>query len=309
MTEGRTPEEAGSDVALARESLMGLGARIWTTHLRTVVWLVWRLWQRQEQLYRELGALAAALAVMAGCLLFVLALVLGIAYFPQAKPDAVMIAWTWLIAVFVFIRVIDALRRLQQGDGLPLDNLLHLPFSLHQAFLLNFAAPAGVRLMARLMDVADAAARTIGGWFPRGADGLRKSAVHPGQFTRPELDRLSSETPAVHVAFVRTHSNENVGAEDYRGDGADRVAEVIAAELARRIPEERWGVEGILRGAERVEVVNRFDAALADRHLALWTVSWPQTIRLGSPWPEGETPTTLCVSIDGVDEILTEETP
>ena len=130
-------------MALARESLMGCGARIWTTHLRTVVWLVWRLWQRrwqrQGQLYRELGALAAALAVMAGCLLFVLALVLGIAYFPQAKPDAVMIAWTWLIAVFVFIRVIDALGRLQQGDGLPLDNLLHLPFSLHQAFLLNFA--------------------------------------------------------------------------------------------------------------------------------------------------------------------------
>ena len=196
------------------------------------------------------------------------------------------------------------------------------------------------------MDVADAAAETIGGWFPRGKDGLRRSAVHPGAFTTRELERLSTETPAVLIAFLRTRANENAGDEDWmgegdgfaaeppvallsparrdveaeysaavvargqgRGDEAERVAEAIATELARRIPEQRWGFrekhpETVIQPATHVELENRFDQRLAEKHMALWTVGWRQKVRIGSPWPEGATPTTLCISIDGVEEIV-----
>ena len=124
------------------DSLVGRNTSIWTTHLRTVAWLCWLLWQRrwkrQGSLNRDLGVLAAFLAVVAGCLSFVLALGLGWAYLPGADPDAVLLAWAGLIAAFVFMRLIGVAEALRQGEGLPLDNLLHLPFSLHQVFLLNF---------------------------------------------------------------------------------------------------------------------------------------------------------------------------
>ena len=184
--------------------------------------------------------------------------------------------------------------------------------------------------MTLLMDVADAAATTVSGWFPEGT--LRHVGVHAGSFTEKELDRLSSATPAIYLALIRTHDNDNAGAEDWSegdaavelppvrltdpalrdvvaeyvasvvarpegtGKGADRVAEAIATELLRRVPEQRWGLTG-LNGATRVRLQNRFNQALAERQLALWTVEWRQEIRLGSPWPAGQTPTTLCVSV------------
>ena len=195
--------------------------------------------------------------------------------------------------------------------------------------------------MARLMDVADAAAAAISGWFPAGE--LKRSGVHQGPFTERELERLSSLTPGVHISVLRTEGNENAGGEDWRGEGdglaeeppvrlvsparrdveamfmasvvarprgrgesADRVAEAIAAELLRRVPEERWGLPGV-QGATAVVLRNEFDAALAARGMALWTVSWRQEIRLGSPWPEGAAPDALCVSVnDDAHEALEE---
>ena len=188
--------------------------------------------------------------------------------------------------------------------------------------------------MALLMDVADAAAETIGRWFPTGT--LRHVGVHAGSFTEKELGRLSSATPAIYLAFIRTHDNANAGEEDWfeaLGDGgvqlppvrltdpaqrdvvaeyvasvvarsegagksADRVAEAIGTELVRRVPEQRWGLTAGLQGATQVKLHNRFNRALAERQLALWVVEWRQEVRLGSPWPAGDTPTTLCVSVN-----------
>ena len=87
---------------------------------------------------RDLASLAAFLAVAAGCLSFVLALVLGWVHLPQAGHGTTLIAWGGLIAAFVFMRLFGVFGSLQQGEELPLDNLLHLPFSLHQVFVLNF---------------------------------------------------------------------------------------------------------------------------------------------------------------------------
>ncbi|MDE0451749.1 MAG: hypothetical protein OXI90_08270 [Gammaproteobacteria bacterium] len=141
MTGGRKPDLVRTAAALLPES-RGREAWVWPVHLRTVVSLCWRLgrrrWERQGSLMRDLASLAAFLAVVAGCLSFVLALALGWAHLPQAGHGTALLAWGGLIAAFVFVRLFGVFGSLQQGEGLPLDNLLHLPFSLHQVFVLNF---------------------------------------------------------------------------------------------------------------------------------------------------------------------------
>lgn len=204
--------------------------------------------------------------------------------------------------------------------------------------------------MAALMDVADAAAAEIAAWFAPRA--LRHVGTHPGAFTERELDRLSSATPAVYVSLLRTDGNANAAQEDWTGGdgggvevppfdagpparrdvtahymasvvarpqdgkaGADRVAEGVAAELLRLVPERRWrDGERALRAddadfalpdavgpAERVEMRNEFNQALAQKHMALWTVSWQQQVRLGAAGPAGQFPATLCVRANGGD--------
>ncbi len=87
---------------------------------------------------RDLARLAAFLAVVAGCLSFVIALALGWAHLPQAGHDTALLAWAGLIGAFVLCSLLGVSGSLQQGEKLPLDNLLHLPFSLRQVFVLNF---------------------------------------------------------------------------------------------------------------------------------------------------------------------------
>ena len=104
--------------------------------------------------------------------------------------------------------------------------------------------------------------------------------------------------------------------------GADRIAEAIVAELLRRIPEQRWKAGAALvresdadfalpplGPAERVEGRNEFSPALAAKHMALWTVTWAQWVRLGEPIPNVDLPTTLCVRANGGDDemLLMEE--
>jgi len=129
------------------------------------------------------------------------------------------------------------------------------------------------------------------------------------------LDALSSVTPAVHLAVLATHGNGNDGGEDERpGDSdvpegtrpgrrvleveyvatvlaraehrdldGDRVAGALAEILLRRIPEERWGLDG--GGGAQVRARNTYSQALAERGFAVWTVGWRQSLRLGTSWP------------------------
>ena len=125
------------------ESGMDAALSTWAAHLRTVVWLRWKLWQRrwhrEGRWLRGLGVLATGLAVVTGCLSFLLALGLGIFLLPKAEPFIVLITWVMLLVILVVFRVSGVVASLQRGEGLPLENLLHLPFAPHQVFLLNFA--------------------------------------------------------------------------------------------------------------------------------------------------------------------------
>lgn len=134
---------AGLNAAKMPESGTDGELSTWAAHLRAVVWLRWKLsqrrWHRKGRWLRGMGVLAAGLAVVMGCLSFLLALGLGVFLLPKAEPVVVLITWGVLIVFFVAFRLCGVITSLQRGEGLPLDNLLHLPFASHQVFLLNFS--------------------------------------------------------------------------------------------------------------------------------------------------------------------------
>ena len=148
--------------------------------------------------------------------------------------------------------------------------------------------------MARLLEVGDAAAKRIGEWLAE----LKVSELHPGPYTEQELERVSTSTPAIHIAFTMTRANESTG--DGRRDvkaeymasiltrsagkdrSADREAERIGTELLRLVPHEQWGLRGLM-GAEDVQLQNAFNSGIAGKGMALWRLTWSHVLRLGEP--------------------------
>ncbi len=111
-------------------------------HLRTVVWLRWRLFVAQvgrmglvSQVLLAIVAIGAVLLSLSG---FVTALTLGCVLMPGADPWAVMIAWDVLCLLFLFLWAIGFMSELQRSEPISLDKLLHLPLSLRGAFLVNY---------------------------------------------------------------------------------------------------------------------------------------------------------------------------
>ena len=84
------------------------------------------------------GVLAVILAIPAGTLIFLVALGLGILLLPNASPNQVLLAWAFLCFTFFVVKFAGVVFSMQRDEDLPLQNLLHLPISLHQVFLLNF---------------------------------------------------------------------------------------------------------------------------------------------------------------------------
>ena len=173
--------------------------------------------------------------------------------------------------------------------------------------------------------VVDAAER-ISGWV----DGLKRCEPRSGPFRTEELKRFATSTPAIYVSFLRTHGVRAAG--DGRQDaecellasiltrsaGAERggwvQASAIAAFLALRIPHERWWPDALPgeartpRGpAEEVVLRQGYSIELEAIGLALWTVAWRNTVRLGLPEAPGTTPHTLCVTVNDDGPVPLEE--
>lgn len=112
------------------------------THLRTFVWLRWRLAVNQ---IRQSGRGGAAVAtIFTGLMLGggVIGLLGGFAvgFVPlrTASPRAVMVIWDAAIAGFLFFWIVGLISELQRSDVLSLDRFLHLPVSPTGVFLINF---------------------------------------------------------------------------------------------------------------------------------------------------------------------------
>ena len=112
------------------------------THLKTFVWLRWRLAVNQM---RRSGPAGAAVSVIFTALMVagaVVGLLIGLAIgmFPlrTASPRVVMVIWDGAIVGFLFFWMIGLISELQRADALSLDRFLHLPVSPTGVFLINY---------------------------------------------------------------------------------------------------------------------------------------------------------------------------
>ncbi len=119
-------------------------ARLNLSHLRTLLWLRWRLTRNQ---WRRAGALNAAimfvlvfLGLVAAIVGSVVGLLGGMLALPYEPPRTTMFVFDALTVAFLFMWVIGLITELQRSELLDLSRFLHLPVALRDVFLLNYLA-------------------------------------------------------------------------------------------------------------------------------------------------------------------------
>jgi ABC-2 type transport system permease protein len=112
--------------------------------LKTILWLRWRLTRNQWARSRGVGAVIAALVILALSVLaitgFLGALVGGMFGLKAAAAQVVMGVWLGLTLLFLFLWVIGLLNELQRSESIDLQRLMHLPVRLGQIFVINYLA-------------------------------------------------------------------------------------------------------------------------------------------------------------------------
>jgi hypothetical protein len=112
------------------------------SHLRTILWLRWRL--LRNQLARGGSVNATLLFGLAGILTlgslvaFFVALFGGMVWLRTPSAQVVMVVWDVLVVSFLFFWLIGLLAELQRSEPLSLEKLMHLPVSLGAAFFTNY---------------------------------------------------------------------------------------------------------------------------------------------------------------------------
>ncbi len=111
-------------------------------HLKTIIWLRWRLGFNQ---LRKTGNLNTVLTLgfficllPSSAFLFITTLTVGIFVLPMASADHVFYVWCGIIIAFLFMWCMGLMVELQRSDAISIDKILHLPISLSGAFLVNY---------------------------------------------------------------------------------------------------------------------------------------------------------------------------
>ncbi|MBT6156156.1 MAG: ABC transporter permease [Planctomycetaceae bacterium] len=113
-------------------------------HLKTILWLRWRLnmnqWSRAGKLNQILSVGFVIAALATSVLGFFATLIAGCFLLPQANPDHLMLLCDGVAVGFLICWLFGLMAQLQRTDSLSLDKLLHLPISPTGAFLLNYVS-------------------------------------------------------------------------------------------------------------------------------------------------------------------------
>lgn len=120
-----------------------------------------------------------------------------------------------------------------------------------------------------------------------------KAESHGGRFTLADLQRIATGAPTVRVACLGVTGVEQSGGsvsatarwgafvltKDQRQLPRDHSALLITAQILASVVENRWGLEAAelptdLRGD------NLYSGKLENKGVALWAVTWTQTIEI-----------------------------
>lgn len=113
-------------------------------HLRTFLWLRWRLFANQTRRWGAwnyvLTMIVAAGAVGVALPLFVACFLVGWFAFTETQPVVLLYVWDGLVVGFMFFWGIELLTELQRTETLSLSKFMHLPVSVQGAFLINYVS-------------------------------------------------------------------------------------------------------------------------------------------------------------------------
>lgn len=111
-------------------------------HLKTYIWVRWRLSANQIRRSGTFGAIVAAvlngLRILGGAITFLIGISAGLFALSQAEPRVVMAVWDGVVAAFILFWVAGLMSELQRTELLSLNNFMHLPVSPSGAFLINY---------------------------------------------------------------------------------------------------------------------------------------------------------------------------
>jgi hypothetical protein len=111
-------------------------------HLRTFLWLRWRLFLNQSRRGGQINAVLTmiiAIAVMVMALpAFAASFVASLLLTPRLSPLELMYVADVLVGVFLFFWAMGLVAELQRTETLSVDRFLHLPVSVRGVFALNY---------------------------------------------------------------------------------------------------------------------------------------------------------------------------
>jgi phage gp37-like protein len=146
--------------------------------------------------------------------------------------------------------------------------------------------------MMTLNELTEAICTTIKTWLPE----LKTCTPHGGRFDGKEIARVSGRAPAVFVAVLSTGKGIEVGngqqdvpvtfaayvaATDQRKLARAQAALNMVEGLVSRIYQQNWGFPDRVYAAKPAASRNLYSGIIAQKGVALWAVTWPQTVRLG----------------------------
>jgi len=115
-----------------------------TGHLRTILWLRWRLTRNQWSRGGSINAVLSIIVLVAGCIIggvgSVVGLLVGAFALDEASPNVLLVAWDLPILMFLFFWMIGIVSEIQRSEVIDIGRMLHLPVALKDIFFINYLA-------------------------------------------------------------------------------------------------------------------------------------------------------------------------
>jgi len=114
------------------------------SHLRTILWLRWRLsrnqWSRGGSLNAVLTLVLMGAGLFIGIVGGIVGLLAGAFLLGKASPTELLVLWDVVVLAFLFLWTIGLVSEIQRSEAIDLSRMLHLPVSLRGIFIVNYLA-------------------------------------------------------------------------------------------------------------------------------------------------------------------------
>ncbi|MBN2180283.1 MAG: hypothetical protein JW715_00105 [Sedimentisphaerales bacterium] len=113
-------------------------------HLRTIIWLRWRLsrnqWSRSGLLNAVLTMVVVVVVFVIGALGAIGGVLAGIFALAKVAPLVLLGIWDAIVVIFLLFWMIGLISEIQRSEIIDIGKMLHLPISLKDIFLVNYIA-------------------------------------------------------------------------------------------------------------------------------------------------------------------------